>query len=497
MALEERKADPLRFFRCSSDGQRKFLLSIGGPNIVHLRAGNQAGKTYIGAVAAVAMLRGVREVDGARMPLIQTPAVGAVLVKSYKQGYESAIQAVRDVLGKHPHHLDYANPTTVRAIYVKPDSSRSDEWRDWSRLLVLTRDGESPAGMRLDFVWADEPPDEAVWRELLARGRANRPFIRFITETPLDRLEWLWLKREFGPECLRDGGHEGKYEIRMNVYDNRALSHAHISALEKAYAKDPLREARLRGEYVDTTGLCPFDADGLRRWESRCEPGVAWGSDRRVEVWRGPEKGHPYFVLADPSAGIFDGTGLHDPAGVWVVDRFTKELVARYNGYMPPFELGRLCRRLGTEYNEAMLVWERNSGYGVSFYEALGDYGNLYVDFGVDRTRTALSQRLGWATTATSRGLIIGALQKAVIEDGLVVRSLDVVESLRDVILDPNNKIQAAPGCHDEDMILGGLAAHLLSWLPAQPVDETNDEKFRRMTGTSDPRFEPEVAWGF
>lgn len=493
--MNERRADPVRFFVPSSAGQREFLSALTSGNEVVLRSGNQAGKTYVGGVASVALLRGLREVAGIRLPMLQSPCVGAVLVKSYKQGYESAIQALLGVLGDVPHHVDYANPTTVRAIYVKPDASRSNNWREWSRILVLVAGGESPAGMRLDFCWGDEPPEETLWRELRARGRANRPYVRFITFTPLERQDWLWLKREFGPECRKPGGHEGRFEIVMNVYDNAALSGAHLRALEKNYARDPLKEARLRGEYVNTTGLCPFDAEGLRRWESACAPGARWATDNRVEVWKSPEKGHPYMVLADPSAGIFDGTGLHDPAGVWVVDRFTKELVARYNGYIPPTNLGRMCRALAEEYNEALLVWERNSGYGVSFYEAIGDYGNVYVDYGVDRRSVALSQRLGWATTQSTRGLIIGALQKAVLEDGLVVRSLDVIESLRDVILDPNNRIQAAPGCHDEDMILGGLAAHLLSWMPVYPETETTDERFRRTFGIAGARDVPDVAW--
>jgi hypothetical protein len=85
-------------------------------------------------------------------------------------------------------------------------------------------------------------------------------------------------------------------------------------------------------------------------------------------------------------------------------------------------------------FGRALVVHERNSGYGESFLLGLGNYGNVYIEHHGDRMKS-MTERIGWATTATSRGVIIGAVQKAIREDGVFLWSRDAVESLADVII--------------------------------------------------------------
>ena len=233
----------------------------------------------------------------------------------------------------------------------------------------------------------------------------------------------------------------------------------------------------LHGEYVNAVGANPFDKQGLRRWGERCRAGervegfTPGGTPYAYEKWEGPTLGNAYFVVADPSAGIEDDRHEHDPAGIVVVSRVKPyTVVARYNGYVESRDLGWLAARLAREYSNALLVWERNSGYGESFYHGLGGYGNVYVEYHEDARGLPLSQRIGWTTTATTRGTIIGALQDAVKQDGLVLYSADAVESLGSVVLKRDGlRPEAGAGAHDEDMIVLGLACHLLSTIPYYP----------------------------
>jgi hypothetical protein len=463
------RADPVSHFRFKSGAQRRFAECLSGFREVYLRSGNQAGKTTIGAFCGVALARGFAEIDGVPLPLLGTPSTGVVLAKGRAMAKESVIKKYQEAIGNWPHHIE-RNGAAIEAIWVKPNRSADDSWRNWSCIRFFVEGGQSVAGMRLDWAHADEPPDWEMWLELRMRGKANRHFVRFITATPIDKREWKPLRDDFRG-CGYPEGRDGKVELTMTVFDNEALSEEHKAAITQD-ARGPLQKAKLYGEYVDLTGTNPFDQEGLKRWSSRARAGLEkdWitrtGTCIKYEVWAEPDPDESYFVIADPSAGIWDEAGEHDPCEAIVVGRKSKSVVARYNGYIPAFELGRFCRSLAERYNRAMLVWERNSGYGEAFYEGCDRYGNVYIEHHRDSLHVPLSQRIGWLTTATTRGTIIGALQKAIVEDGLQFWSEAGIDSLGDVVIDRNGRIEAGAGAHDEDMIVLGLACHLLETVP-------------------------------
>jgi hypothetical protein len=476
--LAKIKQDPISAFRFSSAAQRHFVAALSKFGEVVLRAGNQSGKSTVGATAFVASARGCEELDGEALPSLGTPNNGVVLVKGRDQAEESIVPCYRKAIGNWPHHIQRQDNATV-AIWVKPNRSRSDDWRDWSCIRFFVEDGQDLSGMRLDWVHGDEPPKQKEWEELRMRGKANKRFLMAITFTPIDKREWLWLKTEL-KGCAWPKGKNNTVEITLSVYDNKALSPEHIADVEtKAKKSGKLSDAKLLGEYVDTTGSNPFDPDGLKRWAQRARVGEqvgfnAIGLKHHWERWAEYDPNEDYFVVADPSQGIEDEKNEHDPCEVIVVARRRPRLVARYNGYLPAYELGRLASTLGHLYGYAMVVWERNSGYGESLYHGLGNYGNVYVEDHHDATHLTLSQRIGWTTTATTRGTIIGALQKAILEDGIIVESAECVESLSNVIVNRLNRIEAGPGAHDEDMIVLGLACHLMETNPCYAKPNMN-----------------------
>ena len=144
--------------------------------------------------------------------------------------------------------------------------------------------------------------------------------------------------------------------------------------------------------------------------------------------------------------------------------------MARYNGYRSAFELGRLAVSLARDYNDALVVHERNSGFGESFLHGVGDYGNLYIEHRTDRKSGLSGTRIGWQTTATTKGTIIGALQKAIKEQGIEVHSIQVVDCLRSISMGPDRRVLEVERQHDEDMIVLGLACHLLETTPIYGV---------------------------
>ena len=484
--LAEARRDPLKWFRFAVEKHRRCVGYLHAGLELYIRSGNQGAKTHFGSRVAVALMRGEASLDGEALPVLETPNTGGVLGKSYKQMGASTIKALLEAIGDWPHKVESGSQGTVLGLRVRPNRSRSDDPKDWSQALMLPQDGEKPVGMRLDWAWGDEPPKEDYWHELRARGRRNRRFVRWITMTPEDWREWAWLEREFAG--CEEPGREGRVEVVTSVFDNRMLSKAHMRELEIQWARDPLLRARLFGEYVNLVGQCPFNRDGVVRWKARCRQSeriesmacVPGWEPFEVSEWFGVERGEGYMVLADPSAGIRDEKLEHDPAGVIVVSRTGRKVVARWNGYAPADYVGKLSRALAEKWNGALVVWECNSGYGLPFYLGLGGYGNVYVDSRPDSLHLSLMDRLGWTTTAASRGAIVGALQKAVIEDSLVVLSGEMVASMSQFVMQRTGKYETGAGRHDEDVILMGLAAHLLETLPFYRMTESDGERFER-----------------
>lgn len=433
----------------------------------------------MGAYAGIALSRGVSKLDGIDIPVLSTPCVGVVLLKSKQQGVESAVKAYLEAIGDWPHHIAYSNSGLghVGFIYVKPNGNVSDDHKTWSKIMFLSEDGEFPVGLRLDWIHADEPPLENVWRELLIRGKANKPFIRFITATPLKRSDWEWIRKEF--MGCEERSNKGRVEIRWSIYDNEALSRSHIASLEQSMENDPLRDARLRGDYIDTSGMCPFDYRALQAWRKQARPPtrteIVDGArfHEKLEVWDEPDPNEQYMVLMDPSAGV-EGA---DRCGLWVVARKRRAGVARFFGYLSAYDLGVLGRRLCERYNKGMAVPEMNGGYGEALLIGLDGWRNIYFGEHYDKINGTRANRIGWYTTQTSKGTIVTALQRACKADDFYIPSDEAIESLMAVVMDDQQKIIRNPGQNHEDMILLGLAAHVTEQIPARdPLTRREDD---------------------
>ena len=112
VALAKLRRDPLINFRWKSDAQRRFAEGIRDSEVL-FRAGNGAGKSFAGGALAIAMLRGLKELNGVKLPDLPTPCTGWCLVQTYKGQVDGAQAAVLHWLGEWPH----------RTVYVRSEAT--------------------------------------------------------------------------------------------------------------------------------------------------------------------------------------------------------------------------------------------------------------------------------------------------------------------------------------------------------------------------------------
>lgn len=475
---EARNADPMAHFTIvhqgrRHEGQHTLILNVSRGVESYARTPNIGGKTWVGGGIAVTCARGSRQLAGIPMPL-RGRTVGAILSQSWPQQIEAAQKAVLALIGTYPHRVFYNRqvPEAIQLILVKPEGWHSDDPKTWSRIWFHVN--RIPGG-RLNWIWADEPPDMEAWREARNRGIPGQPFLSWITATPIKRPEWEPLKRDF--ELAQGVVVGGRIEIRWGLRDNVFLSEEDIRRQYEKNEGDPEAEARLNGEYVDASGDCPFPAAALRRMADQCKPPELverriWtefesvDGRQRVPLMLTFERFYPveydesYYLDIDPSLGI--NKPDHDPGGVHLYSRIRPRLIARYHGYQTPYALGWLGATICADYrpdDPAYFDVEMNNGYGDTCIRAAREFGHTRFMFEPheDRLTGEIENRIGWTTTTTNRGSFIGGVQRILQDGSIIVRSSGVVDTLRAVREQPNRR--RIEGSRDEDMILLGRAA--------------------------------------
>jgi hypothetical protein len=187
-----------------------------------------------------------------------------------------------------------------------------------------------------------------------------------------------------------------------------------------------------------------------------------------LRVWKLPEPGKRYTIVVDPSEGTGGDPGA---AGVW--DTETGEHVATLHGQFPPGKLAELVDPLGRRYNLAEIVVERNN-HGHTVLEALlkppkvepplvqrKPYPRVYV--GTDK-------KPGWLTTEVSRSAALGALENAQRKGEFTTPDARVRGEMLVFIVTKTGKAEAAPGAHDDLVIMCAIAWSVLRLArPKQP----------------------------
>lgn len=177
-----------------------------------------------------------------------------------------------------------------------------------------------------------------------------------------------------------------------------------------------------------------------------------------IEIYDYPDHDMGYVIGADVALGV----GKDYSAAV-VIDE-NRNIVAAYrNNRIDPSKFGDFLFYLGRYYNNALLAVESNS-MGIATLQKLDDmsYVNLYRQTKISNISNQEGDRLGFRTTTATRSTIIGNLKNALENDDVYVPSADIIQELKDYIVNDQGKAEAAAGCHDDYVMSFAIALEVL-----------------------------------
>jgi hypothetical protein len=157
-----------------------------------------------------------------------------------------------------------------------------------------------------------------------------------------------------------------------------------------------------------------------------------------LEIWLPPLPGKHYVIGVDPAGGGSEG----DYSAAEVLELESGLQCAEFAGHVGGLELARFLAELAREYNDALLVVERNNhGSGVLWLlESVCHHPRIYVQKG----------QFGWLTSSVSRPAAIGRLNAALIEQPDRLMSRRLLAECRSFVRLPDGRTGAQPGTHDD-----------------------------------------------
>ncbi len=158
----------------------------------------------------------------------------------------------------------------------------------------------------------------------------------------------------------------------------------------------------------------------------------------RVSVWKLPECGAEYLVAVDPSEG-----GGGDPSGAVVYESDTGEHVATILGQYTPWDLADAAHALAVEFNEALIVVERNN-HGHAVLQSLQRehrYKHIY---------SHSDTKPGWPTNTATRPTMLDALEDAHRQGHWTTPDRNVLIQMRTFVVGDTGRAEAARGEHDD-----------------------------------------------
>ena len=307
----------------------------------------------------------------------------------------------------------------------------------------------------------DEERDKGFIRGLMAKRGV-------VDAEEVERV--IWRKLAWRRWCVRDADRcRGDLEKFKQEYPSDPVSCWLHSGKPRFNNEGLLRLERMAKGRRPEYGILDQQQDGTVVFR-RTDPNEAL-----VQIWEEPRIGCYYGMPIDPMTGKDQTRGAQDPDhnSVGVIRRGYRDpngvewnpmLVARIiaPNVMDATPLMDIGSRLAKWYGNCLVIPEVNKGLHV--VERCKDHGlNLYRrSVGVDKLREVLVDRVGWETNEQTRLQIIEDLADFIRRQALDVYDPMVVQQLRTFVRNKEGRPEAAPHCHDDDVLMLAIGVHCM-----------------------------------
>lgn len=223
----------------------------------------------------------------------------------------------------------------------------------------------------------------------------------------------------------------------------------------KLEATSELDQVIFRQEYEASfeiiTGRPRFDIEIIQRLkESASEP---IGKIGLLDTYEVKDAYVKYVMGIDTSEGLITG----DNSSVSIINCRDYSLAAHYSGKIAPDVLASYIKEWGIEYNRALAVVECNN-HGLVTLNYLKDiYPHIYYRKTFDKQSNIWTEKIGWQTSARTKPLLIGVLDKA-LRSGLKVKAMQTINELMTYIIEEDGTTNASEGKKDDSVISLALA---------------------------------------
>lgn len=194
------------------------------------------------------------------------------------------------------------------------------------------------------------------------------------------------------------------------------------------------------------SGNCVFDVQSIQKRAKEVGEPLLRRKNDQLWIWYPPQPGKRYIAGIDAAGGGVDG----DYAAIQIVERESGLQCAELRAHLDPRELAIAAAELGREYNQAVLVVERNNhGSAVLLHlEKVEGYPAIYEQNG---------QR-GWLTNALSRPLMIESLGITLDQQPEIFSSSRLLAECRTFVRQRDGRSEAASGTHDDCVMAMAMA---------------------------------------
>lgn len=445
LARQKSELERLLFYQPTGPG---FTLHQMERAIRQCLGGNRAGKSVMGASETVIRTTGI-------LPAILEQAGGI-------PGPIAALD------GSRPVHawvssVDFeVSKNVAEAEIRKILPPELIEWEDKETRSIGIRFTGSTIGFRsatagraryqgraIDWIWWDEEQPEDIYDECMAR-LLDRDGWFLLTFTPLLGFTWSF-NRIF--QKAKDPNSRFGF-VSAPTDSNPFLPKELVEQRRKELLETPeLFKARFLGEYTLFTARSPFTFSTMERIRQGLQRGIRDGNRWINEA---PDRRQDYVIGVDPASG----TGLDNSVAV-VYSRDSGEQVCEIvTNQEQPDQFGRTVANLGFEYNNALVVCERNNhGWAVIDEMKRQRYGRIFKQTSWDKRSKEKSDLEGYFTSEATKHKAIDTFNRLMGDFSMIPRREETFQEMSTFVQDDKLGLRGLEGCKDDRVMASAMAA--------------------------------------